>query len=46
MAVDSPAHDCASMIRTSTVPNERCGRTLHQIWVVSMIELVRYRKST
>ena len=35
-AVDSPAQDCASMIRTSTVPNVRCGRTLHQICVCSI----------
>ena len=28
----------ASQIRTSTVPNEWCGRTLHQICVCSTIE--------
>ncbi len=38
-AVDSSARDCASMIRSSTVPNVKCGRMLHQICVCSTIEL-------
>ena len=32
---------CASQIRTSTVPNVRCGRTDHQTCVYSTIESVR-----
>ena len=45
-AVESAALVCASQMRSSTVPNEWCGRTLHQIWVCSTIELVAIRKST
>jgi hypothetical protein len=33
-------------IRTSTVPKEWCGRTLHQIWVGSTIEPVSTRNRT
>ena len=39
-ASDSCAVAWASLIRTSTVPNARCGRTDHQTWVLSMIEFV------
>ncbi len=39
-AVASSAVGCASQIRTSTVGNARCGRTLHQICVCSLIEPV------
>jgi hypothetical protein len=45
-AVESAALVCASQIRSSTVPNEWWGRTLHQIWVCSTIELVAIRKFT
>ncbi len=45
-AVDSAALDWASQMRSSTVPNEWCGRMLHQIWVCSTIEPVCTRKST
>ena len=33
-------------MRTSTVPKEWCGRTLHHSWVCSTIELVRTSRST
>jgi hypothetical protein len=33
-------------MRISTVGYARCGRTLHQIWVCSVIERVSYRKRT
>ena len=36
----------ASQMRTSTVPNEWCGRTDHQSWVNSTIEPVRTSRST
>ena len=45
-AVDSSAPDWASQMRTSTVPKEWCGRTLHHSWVCSTIELVRTSRST
>jgi len=37
---DSPRSGCASQIRISTVGKARCGRTLHQICVCSLIEPV------
>ena len=37
---------CASQMRTSTVGNAWCGRTLHQISVCSRIERVAIRKRT
>src|SRR3954471_20830913 len=46
MAVDSSAVDCASQIRTSTVPKEWCGRMLHHSCVDSTTDPVRTRKST
>jgi hypothetical protein len=45
-ASDSAAVLCASQMRTSTVPNAKCGRTDHQTWVYSTIEFVWIRKST
>jgi hypothetical protein len=33
-------------MRTSTVPNDRCGRIDHHTCVYSTIEFVRMRKST
>ena len=38
-ASDSAAVVCASQMRTSTVPKERCGRIDHHTCVYSMIEL-------
>ena len=37
---------CASMIRTSTVPNRGCGRTSHQRKVGSGIAPLRISRST
>ena len=45
-AEDSSAPDCESQMRTSTVPKEWCGRTLHHSWVCSTMELVRTSRST
>ena len=45
-ARDSSPLVCASQIRTSTVPNAWCGRTLHQSWVDSTTERVRSSMST
>ena len=45
-AVESSAVVWASQIRTSTVPKEWCGRTLHHSWVCSTIDLVRTSRST
>ena len=42
---DSAAVGWASQIRTSTVPNAKCGRTDHQTWVYSTIDRVCTRKS-
>ena len=42
----SPISVCPSQMRTSMVPNAWCGRTLHQIWVLSTIEPVRASSST
>jgi len=44
-ASDSAAVLCASQMRTSTVPNDRCGRIDHHTCVYSMIDSVRIRKS-
>ena len=44
-ASDSSALDCASQMRTSTVPKLKCGRTDHHTWVNSTIERVRSRNS-
>ncbi len=42
----SPISVWPSQMRTSTVPKRWCGRTLHQIWVLSTMERVRWRRST
>src|ERR1700745_543258 len=42
---DSEAVICASQIRTSTVPNAKCGRIDHHTCVYSTIEWVLTRKS-
>jgi hypothetical protein len=41
MALDSSAVVWASQMRTSIVPNEWCGRTLHQSCVASTTDAVR-----
>ena len=49
MSADRPSASaavaCASQMRTSTVPKEKCGRTDHHTWVSSTIEPVRTSRS-